>query len=212
MATGVGADNVFEAIVLAGGAGTRFGGAKLTAPWGGGVLIDGALGAAFAAPVRAVTVVTGADAKVETAARAFAERAGQTARLKVLHCPEHAEGMGATLRAGVASLPPDATGAFVFLGDMPQIPPAVLPALAAAVCAGASAAAPRFRGQRGHPVLFAARLFPELIRLKGDAGARDLLRGLGSALELVETDDPGVLLDIDRPDDIAGAHPSPLGE
>lgn len=191
-----------EAIVLAGGAGTRFGGAKLTAPWRGGVLIDGALVAAFAAPVRAVTLVTGADPAVEAAVRRFAERTGDQSRLKVIHCPGHTEGMGATLRAGVASLPPDAEGAFVFLGDMPRIPAATLPALAAALAAGATAAAPSFEGQRGHPVLFSASLFPELRALTGDEGARSVLRSLGKRLALVPTDDPGVLFDVDRPDDL----------
>ena len=202
MATGGARTEALEAIVLAGGAGARFGGGKLTAPWRGGVLIDGALAAAFAAPVRGVTVVTGADEKVEASARTFAARAGQAGRLRVIHCPEHAEGMGATLRAGVASLPPDAAGAFVFLGDMPLIPPAVLPALADAVAAGASAAAPSFEGKRGHPVLFAAALLPQLSALTGDEGARQVLRALGAALALVPTDDPGVLADIDVPTDL----------
>jgi molybdenum cofactor cytidylyltransferase len=191
-----------EAIVLAGGAGTRFGGAKLTAPWRGGALIDGALASAFAAPARTVTIVTGADSRVEGAVRRFAEGAGQTGRLKVVHCPAHAEGMGATLRAGVASLPPDAGGAFVFLGDMPRIPAAILPALAAALAAGARAAAPSFEGQRGHPALLSASLFPELRGLTGDEGARSVLLGLGDRLALVPTDDPGVLFDVDRPDDL----------
>jgi molybdenum cofactor cytidylyltransferase len=193
-----------EAIVLAAGSGSRFGGGKLTHPWRGGVLIDGALAAAFAAPVRSVTVVTGADPKVEAAARAFATRAGEEARLKLVHCPDHAEGMGATLRTGVASLPVDAAGAFVFLGDMPLIPPAVPLLLAAALAAGAPAAAPTFEDQRGHPVLFSAALFPQLRALTGDQGARDVLRGLGASLALVEADDPGVLTDIDRPSDLSG--------
>jgi molybdenum cofactor cytidylyltransferase len=191
-----------EAIVLAGGAGVRFGGGKLTAPWRGGALIDGALAAAFAAPVRSVTVITGADDKVAAAARAFAERLGDAGRLKLVHCPDHAEGMGATLRAGIASLPPDTAGAFVFLGDMPLIPHAVLPALAAAVVAGAPAAAPSFDGQRGHPVLFSAERLPQLRNLTGDQGARDVLRALGARLVLVDTPDPGVLVDIDRPQDL----------
>jgi molybdenum cofactor cytidylyltransferase len=112
--------------------------------------------------------------------------------------------MGATLRAGIASLPPDAAGAYVFLGDMPAIPPAILPVLAAALAAGAPAAAPRYDGQRGHPVLFAAALFPQLRALTGDQGARDVLRALGDRLALVETADPGVVLDIDRPDQLEG--------
>ena len=189
---------------MAAGAGARFGGGKLTAPWRGGALIDGALAAAFAAPVRGVTVVTGADGKVEAAARAFAERSGQAGRLRVIHCPEHAEGMGATLRTGVGSLAADTAGAFVFLGDMPLIPPAILPALADAVAAGALAAAPGFEGQRGHPVLFAAALLPQLAALAGDEGARRVLQSLGEALVLVPTDDAGVLADIDLPSDLAG--------
>jgi len=191
-----------EAIVLAGGAGSRFGGRKLTAPWRGGALIDGALAAAFAAPVRAVTVVTGADDQVAAAAAAFAERAGHVDRLRVIHCFDHAEGMGATLRAGVSALPPDTAGAFVFLADMPLAPAAILPALAGAIEAGASAAAPVFEGKRGHPVLFAAALLPELAALSGDEGARRVLQGLGEALVLVPTDDAGVLADVDRPTDL----------
>jgi molybdenum cofactor cytidylyltransferase len=196
--------DALEAIVLAGGSGSRFGGGKLTHAWRGGALIDGALAAAFAAPARSVTVVTGADPNVEAAARAFAERIGQAARLRIAHCADHAEGMGATLRAGVASLPAGAAGAYVFLGDMPAIPPAILPALAAALAAGALAAAPRFDGQRGHPVLFSAALFPQLKSLTGDQGARDVLRTLGDRLALVETDEPGVLVDIDRASDLDG--------
>jgi molybdenum cofactor cytidylyltransferase len=189
-------------LVLAGGAGSRFGGGKLTAPWRGGVLLNGALAAAFAAPVRSVTVVTGADPGIEAVARAFAERTGQGARLEVVHCASHAEGMGATLRAGVASLPADAGGVFVFLGDMPLIPAAILPSLAAALAGGALAAAPTFEGQRGHPVLFSATLLADLLALRGDQGARDVLQRLGARLELVKTDDPGVLVDIDRPGDL----------
>ncbi|MBS0332880.1 MAG: nucleotidyltransferase family protein, partial [Proteobacteria bacterium] len=177
---------VFEAVVLAAGAGSRFGGGKLTAAWGPGVLLEGALAAAFAAPVRSVTVVIGADAPaVAAAARAF------DPRVLVVHAPDHAEGMAASLRAGIASLPPDTDGAFVFLGDMPRVPTAVLAKMAQAVTAGALAAAPVFRGRRGNPVLLDRTLFPDLVGLSGDAGARGVLQGLGARLALVESPDDG---------------------
>jgi molybdenum cofactor cytidylyltransferase len=188
-----------EAIVLAGGAGVRFGGRKLTAPWRGRRLIDGALAAAFAAPVRSVTVVTGADPAVGPAAQAFATEARETRRLRLVHADDHAEGMGATLRAGVASLPPDVEGVFVFLGDMPLIPADVPPRLADALAAGAEAAAPRFENQRGHPVLFRASLFPALRAATGDEGARTVLQALGKTLITIDVADPGVLFDVDRP-------------
>jgi molybdenum cofactor cytidylyltransferase len=191
-----------EALVLAAGAGARFGGGKLTHRWEGGALIDGALAGAFAAPARSVTVVIGADAGVEAAAGAFAAKIGAQGRLRIVRCPDHAEGMGATLRTGVASLPDDAAGVFVFLGDMPRVPAAILPRLVAALAGGTQAAAPAHRGQRGHPVLFAAALFPQLRRSRGDEGARAALKMLGERLTLVETEDDGVLFDVDRPGDL----------
>ena len=204
MATGAGATHGFEAIVLAAGAGSRFGGGKLLAPWGKGVLLDGALAAAFAAPARSVTVVTGAEAeRVEAAARRFAARIGASDRLKIVHAPQHAEGMGASLRTGVASLPSEAGGAFVFLGDMPRIPSGVLAPLAEAVAAGAPAAAPVFQGRRGNPVLLGATLFPDVLALQGDGGARAILQDLGERLALVEAPDAGVLFDVDLPSDLA---------
>ncbi len=209
MATGGEVIPALEAIVLAGGFGSRFGGGKLTAPWRGGQLIDGALKTAFAAPVRTVTVVTGADGAVADAAKDFAAHAGQSDRLRLVNAPDHAEGMAATLRTGVASLPEDTAGAFVFLGDMPQIPAAMLPDLARALAAGALAAAPVFEGQRGHPVLFGAALFPGLLALTGDEGARQVLRTLGPALVLVPAPDNGVLFDVDTPTQLADGAPTP---
>src|SRR3984957_9346633 len=95
-----------QAIVLAAGAGSRFGGGKLLAPLAGGVLLDGALAAAFAAPVHTVSVVWGADSQAPAAAEAFAARTGETDRLRLVHAEHHAEGMAASLKAGVASLDP----------------------------------------------------------------------------------------------------------
>ncbi|WP_374573917.1 NTP transferase domain-containing protein [Phenylobacterium sp.] len=198
------AQRPFEAVVLAAGAARRFGGGKLVAPFEGGVVLDGALAAAFAAPVGRVIVVTGADADpVAVAALAFAERADQAGRLVLVHAADHAEGMGASLRAGAAAVRADAAGAFVFLGDMPRIPHAVLAPLAEAIRAGAAAAAPVFQGRRGHPAVFARELVPALRGLGGDEGARAVLAGLGGRLALVQAPDAGVLFDVDTPKDLA---------
>jgi molybdenum cofactor cytidylyltransferase len=194
--------HALEAIVLAGGAGRRFGGGKLTAPWRGGLLIDAALASAFAAPARAVTVVTGADPAVAGAARAFAVREGVADRLRLVHAQAHAEGMAATLRAGLRALPADTAAAFVFLGDMPLIPAGVPSGLAAALASGGRAAAPVFEGHRGHPVLFTASLFEALAGLGGDRGAREVLEALGDQLVLIDAPDEGVLFDVDRPADL----------
>lgn len=193
----------WEALVLAAGLSVRFGAPKLLAPWRGGLLIDGALAAAFAAPVARVTVVTGGHAAgVTAAAQAFAARAGAADRLALVHAADHGQGLSASLRAGIASLPADTSSAFVFLADMPDIPPGVAAALIAALTAGHEAAAPVFEGRRGHPVLLGKALFDPIRHLTGDHGAGHLLRDLSDRLALVPVADPGVLKDIDRPEDL----------
>ena len=194
MATGV---EALDAIVLAAGAGKRFGGGKLTSPWGAGLLLDAALAAAFAAPARTVSVVWGADGRVREAASRFASRTGQTPRLRMIHAREHAEGMAASMRAGVEGLPRDCAGAFIFLGDMPKVPHGLSAKLAAALAGGAWAAAPVHGDRRGHPVLFGSKLFAVLKTQTGDQGASKLLDALGQDLALVPVDDPGVLFDVD---------------
>jgi molybdenum cofactor cytidylyltransferase len=114
----------------------------------------------------------------------------------------HADGLAASLRAGIESLPDAAEGVFLFLGDMPIVPPDMAGRLLAALGPDHQAAAPLYQGQRGHPVLIMASLFPALAGLTGDRGAGGLLSSLGPALVQVKTGDPGILKDIDRPEDL----------
>ena len=191
------------AVVLAAGAGRRFGGAKLTASWRGGVLLDGALAAAFAAPVDRVVVVAGADDKVGAVARTFAEALDATDRLQLVSAPDWASGMAASLRAGLQALAPDIRGAFIFLGDMPQIPHGLAARLAEALTAGVQAVQPLYRGAPGHPVLLGAELFAAATGLGGDRGAQPLLQAAGVNVVRLEVDAPGVNLDVDTRDALA---------
>jgi len=195
-----------HAVVLAAGAARRYGAPKLLEPFKGGRVIDGALDAAFAAPAATVTLVTGANCEdVAAAARAFATRQPDGDRLRIVHAADHARGLSASLKAGIAALPADAEAAFLFLGDMPRVCKAVLAPLAEAVGQGAPGAAPTFEGRRGHPVLIARALFADLMALEGDAGAAPLLKTLGAALALIPAPDDGVLYDIDAPADLQRA-------
>lgn len=191
-----------EAIVLAAGFGSRFGGGKLSSRWGEGALLDGALAAAFAAEVRSVHVVWGADDRVVDSATAFARTSGNMGRLHLVRAAGFAAGLSASLAVGIGALPGDATGAFVFLGDMPCIPHGLAGAMIERLADGVQAVAPVFGGRRGHPVLFARSLWPELQALTGDRGAGKVLEGLGDRLALIPAPDDGVQFDIDRPGDL----------
>lgn len=196
-----------DAVILAAGAGRRFarhpGDRKLLAPFEGRPLAAGALDAAFAAPVRRVLLVTDGDPDLAAFAADHARGLGRDADLEIVVAADAAEGMGASLRAGIAALPPGADGALVFLGDMPRIPPGLAGDLVRALVPGVDAVAPRFAGRRGHPVLFGRACFPALRALEGDVGARATLAGMGARLALVDSPDAGVLFDVDRPEDLA---------
>lgn len=194
-----------EAVVLAAGLGARFGGDKLLAALDGAPLVAHALATAFAAPARRVFVTIGEDGRPRAAIEAAAARLGAAERLVLVTVGNPAAGMGASLAAGIAALPADATGAFVFLGDMPRIDPATPARLVPALTTPDMAVAPTFEGRRGHPVLFGAGWFPALRTLRGDEGARALLESAGARLARVPLEDPGIHLDVDRPEDLTRA-------
>jgi molybdenum cofactor cytidylyltransferase len=191
-----------DAVILAAGAGRRFGGRKLRAPFEGRPLLAGALDAAFAAPARLVLLVTDGDPELTRIARDHAGALGRADDLEVIVAADAAEGMGASLRTAVAALPSDSGGAFVFLGDMPRVPPSLARDLARALRPGVDAVAPCFAGKRGHPVLFGRACYPAQRSLGGDVGAREVLAALGERLALIDGPDDGVLFDVDRPEDL----------
>ena len=200
-----------KAVVLAAGQARRFGGSKLTALYQGRPILASALDIALQAPVDAVVLVTGAHAEaVEACARESAPQAIAAGRLHLHRAHRAKAGMGASLCAGVkAAMPADAV--FVFLADMPAVPLAIAPKLAARLAPDVDAVAPCWRGRRGHPVLFGPALLPRLALLSADEGARGVLAELGARVALVEAPDDGVLLDIDTVDDLDRTGTAPLG-
>lgn len=184
----------FYALLLAAGEGRRFGGGKLTASYRGRPLVQYALASASNAPVSEVVVVLGSDA--EAVGRAVMDGVAAVP-VRMIVATDWATGMSASLRVGVAALPDDAEGAFVFLGDMPDIPRELANRLAAAVRNGAPAAVPTHLGQRGNPVLLGRALLAKVQSLTGDRGARALLSDAADV-----DSDPGVLRDVDVPDDL----------
>jgi len=110
-------------------------------------------------------------------------------------------GMGASLAAGVEASR-DAESWIVALADMPGIAESTIEAVARRLDEGASLVAPYYHGERGHPVGFGAQHFAALSALDGDAGARELLKQ--HEVTRIDVDDPGILGDVDTPDDLLG--------
>ena len=189
-------------VLLAAGAGTRFGGAKLLAPLpadahgvrAGTPLVLAAFEHLRTATPHVVVVVRPGDPALCLAL----EQAGA----RVVQCERASEGMGHSLAAGIAATA-DAAAWLVALADMPWVDPQTVARLAARLQEGASIVAPRYRGRRGHPVGFAARHRDVLLQLRGDAGARSVVMAHADEVEEVDVDDPGVLRDVDRPEDLA---------
>jgi molybdenum cofactor cytidylyltransferase len=184
-------------LLLAAGTSSRMGRPKQLLPWGGRPLVRHVAEAALASGLDGLLVVTGA-----AAGEVRAALGGLDGRLRIAACADYAAGQAHSLRAGIAALPPDARAALVLLVDMPLVTPALIDALLAAYAAAPDALAviPRHQGQRGNPALLAAALFPELIALTGDAGARAVLERHRDAVRWLDLDDPAVVTDLDTPE------------
>lgn len=122
-------------------------------------------------------------------------------RIAWVATPSAERGMGASLAAGVATRL-DAGGWLIGLADMPLLPSTVIRQVRQAIIEGAMLTAPFCREQRGHPVGFAVCYGQQLLALDGDQGARSLIERDLHQLTRIETNDRGVLMDIDTQTDL----------
>jgi molybdenum cofactor cytidylyltransferase len=151
-------------IVLAAGAGRRFGGPKQIAPLAGRPLLQHVVDAA----PDPLTVVLGAHAQDVRAAV-------DLDRASVVVCDSWEEGLAASLRAGVAAVGP-VDAAVVLLGDMPFVTPQVIVGALDHLTAQWDAVRTLYDGEPGHPVVLGRRVLAAVPALRGDVGARDLLQ------------------------------------
>jgi nicotine blue oxidoreductase len=185
------------ALVLAAGGSRRLGRPKQLVDWGGRPLLEVVVGAVSTWPVEGIVVVLGA------VADEILERVDLGDALVVVN-PEWEEGISSSIRAGLDVLTRDARyeRTFVVLGDQPRIPAEVPAMLAAAMDeTRRPAAVPRYRYQRGNPVLIERSLWSRFMSLSGDAGGAGLLRAHPQWVTEVRVDDlpPD---DVDVPDDV----------
>jgi molybdenum cofactor cytidylyltransferase len=184
------------AVVLGAGKSSRMGGPnKLLAEINGKPLVRIVTEAALASRARPVIVVTGHQReKVE------AVLAGLP--VKFAHNPHYADGLGTSLKAGIAALPADVDGAIVCLGDMPQVDAEIIDRLIGAFDPdkGALVVIPTIDGKRGNPVVWSRRFFADLMAVEGDVGARHLIGRHTEAVAEVPLTGTAALTDVDTPE------------
>ncbi|MGB8651291.1 MAG: nucleotidyltransferase family protein [Mycobacteriales bacterium] len=183
-------------LLLAAGAGTRFGRPKALVELGGETLV-----------ARGVRLLTdGGCSPVVVVLGAWADRVQDAVPLPgVVVAADWETGMGASLRAGLQALEAQgATACVVALADQPLVGPEAVARLLAAHERGAVAAVATYDGQPRNPVLLARSTWAEVAAgATGDAGARHWLRTHPEQVTAVPCDDAGTPFDIDTPEDLA---------
>ena len=176
-------------LILAAGAGRRFGSPKQLALLEGRPLLEHALLAmAAATTIDHAVVVLGAHAETVLAA---VELHGAVPVI----CAGWEEGQAASLRAGVAALQASVEAIVVTLGDQPAIDARAIDRVAAAREPTSIAIRASYEGRLGHPVLLERSLFERVETLRGDQGARRLFAS--AAIRVVSCDGLGSDTDID---------------
>jgi molybdenum cofactor cytidylyltransferase len=179
---------VIGAIVLAAGASTRLGSPKQLAMLGRERLLERAVRIAREAGCSPVVVVLGDSAEMVLATCSIGDA------LVVINA-DWEEGMAASIACGVAAVEGEVEGVVLMACDQPAVTAGHL----RAVVDGGVVTASKYAGRLGVPAYFPAASFEDLMELRGDAGARELLKSARS-VEL-----PGGELDVDTAEDLQRA-------
>ncbi|MEA2431810.1 MAG: hypothetical protein QOI19_2283 [Thermoleophilaceae bacterium] len=180
-------------LVLAAGGSKRFGGPKQLAELDGRPLLEHVLISMAAAPLDRVVVVLGSHAD-EVRAQVPLHGA------EPVVCAEWEEGLGASLRAGVAALK-RCDAVVVALGDQPRLSSEAVARVVSQRGADEQAVRATYNGVPGHPILLERDVLARVPSLRGEAGARELLHGV--PLREVACDGLGSPDDVDTPEALA---------
>ncbi len=155
---------------------------------------------ALASQARPVIVVTGHERE-----RVQEVLAGRP--VLFAHAEDYAQGLSASLKAGLGALPPDVDGVMICLGDMPLVTAPMMDRIIGAFDPeeGRSIVQPTFRGKQGNPMLWARALVPAMMAVTGDVGARHLAAQHADSMVEVEMPNDGVLRDFDTTEALKSA-------
>lgn len=187
---------MISGILLAAGESRRMGSPKALLRYQGRTFIERSCDALLTAGVDEVIVVLGA--RAEELRRALPTHPA----LRAVVNPRYFQGQLSSLTVGIGALSPQSEAAVVNLVDHPLVTAGTIRALIEAFrAAPMPILIASYRGRRGHPVLFASRVYGELLAAPLDQGAKAVVRKAPHRVREVPLDDPGILADIDTPED-----------
>ena len=186
-------------VILAAGCGRRMGTAagrpKQLLPFRGAPLLSHVMASARASRLAPLCLVLGHRA-------AEIEAQVELGGMAVVVNTDYGAGQAGSLVTGLARVRGRCSAAMFLLGDQPLVTADLIDTLIDAhEKKGAPVTVPTFEGRRGNPVILADSLFPEVMRLTGDTGARALFEAHWEEIQRVSVDDPAVLMDVDDPAD-----------
>jgi molybdenum cofactor cytidylyltransferase len=182
-------------VILAAGRSSRMGRDKALLPYGDSTFL-GSLIDAFRGRLDPVVVVLGHNAEAIRPAAAGAQ---------VVLNEQYDRGMLSSLQTGLRALPEDIDGAAFTLVDHPGLRPETLALLIQTLQESARPLVlPTYKSERGHPAVISRAVMDELLALPADASPKPVLRAQYPQAIFVEVDDPSVIADIDRPEDLRG--------
>lgn len=197
-------ERTIAGLLLAAGGSRRFKSQKLVAPHRGVALVEHAAMRLRAATDR-VIVVVGHDADAVRGVLSGFD-------LRIVENHEWEQGLSTSIRCGLKAMPDEIEAIVVAVGDQPGLDPGVIRSVIARWRdTGVPIVSASYRGERGHPVLFARSVFAELLELQGDAGARLLIERSPERVSYVDVD-AAMPPDVDTSEQLAALeHPtSPL--
>jgi molybdenum cofactor cytidylyltransferase len=187
------------AIILAAGSSTRMGTQKLLLPYGNSTIIGTVIDNVLGSCIEKVMVVLGSDSDEIT--RIIGQKP-----VEFCYNPHPDMGMLSSVLCGFEALPEDANVALVFLGDQPNIPPAVTNTIIETYNENLRGIViPVHNYRRGHPLLVDLKYRKEIDKLDLEKGLRSLMHLFPQDVLEVEVDEPGILVDIDTREDYSNA-------
>ena len=185
-----------HAVILAGGQSKRMGTKnKLLVPINGKPMIALTAETIIASKASSVAAVTGFEhQKIQEAIK--------NSNIEFIHNKNFQNGISSSVVTAIKSAPEDCSAILIGLGDMPKITVSHINKLIDAYnpLEGRAICVPTWKGKRGNPVLWARRFFPEMLQLKGDFGAKELMGKYAELVVEVEMNDNGIIIDIDTPE------------